>query len=264
MTDTPLLQADNLQRHYGGVTALGAFSLRLDPGELVGLIGPNGAGKTTAFNVISGVVAASGGRLRFVGEDLGRASPQHRARLGLTRTFQNIRLFPELTVLDNVKAGAHLRHGAGLARTLLGGGRLRESERKLQTVAGAALERVGLQRLAGRPAQELAYGDQRRVEIARSLASEPRLILLDEPAAGMNEHETGQLAELIRSLHAEGLAIVLVEHDVQMVARLCPRLVVMDRGEAIADGETDAVLRDPQVVSAYLGSRKMAGVGAAC
>lgn len=257
VTAAPLLEIRQLSLHYGGVVALNNVSFVLDAGELIGLIGPNGAGKTSAFNAISGVVKPSRGAVIFAAQDLTRASPQLRARAGMTRTFQNIRLFAELTVLENVMAGAHQRHGAGLLRTLLGGAGWRQRERLIAERALSALELVALQDKAGRRAEELSYGEQRRVEIARALASEPRLLLLDEPTAGMNDRETRELGDLIASLFREqGIAIILVEHNVQLVASLCPRLVVLSKGEYLAAGPPAQVLSDPAVIEAYLGRRQ--------
>ncbi|MEZ5590390.1 MAG: ABC transporter ATP-binding protein [Gammaproteobacteria bacterium] len=257
VTSAPLLEVRQLSLHYGGVVALHEVSFELAAGELIGLIGPNGAGKTSAFNAISGVVKPTRGAVIFAEQDLTRASPQARARAGMTRTFQNIRLFAELTVLENVMAGAHQRHGAGLLRTLLGGAGWRRQERLIAERAQAALKLVALQDKAGRRADELSYGEQRRVEIARALASEPRLLLLDEPTAGMNDRETRELGDLIESLFREqGIAVILVEHNVQLVASLCPRLVVLSKGEYLAAGPPAQVLSDPAVIEAYLGRRQ--------
>jgi branched-chain amino acid transport system ATP-binding protein len=254
-----LLRVQDLGRRFGGLTALRGFALSMGPGELVGLIGPNGAGKTTAFNLISGVLRPSTGHIVFADEDVTRAPPQRRARLGMTRTFQNVRLFDELTVLENVMAGAHLRLGTGLAWAVLGGPVLKRSERAIRARADEVLSRVGMVGLAQTRAGELSYGDRRRIEIARALATGPRLILLDEPAAGMNESETAALGRLIRHLHEEaGIAVVLVEHNVSLVARLCPRVVVLHRGERLADGPPAEVLRRAEVAEAYLGRRHAA------
>ncbi|MEX0758815.1 MAG: ABC transporter ATP-binding protein [Tistlia sp.] len=261
---TDLLAARGLGIAFGGVVALRDFELSVAEGDLLGLIGPNGAGKTTAFNLLSGVLAGGAGSIRFAGQDISRASPERRARLGMTRTFQNIRLFEELTVLQNVMAGAHARHGAGLFDALFGGPRLRRSEAAIRERAEAVLARTGLGDLARQRADALSYGDRRRVEIARALASEPRLLLLDEPAAGMNEREKADLSTLITRLNADdGLTIVLVEHNVRMVAGLCRRLLVLHKGERLAEGPTEEVLRDPDVVAVYLGRRRQPAAVAA-
>lgn len=258
-----LLAARGLGIAFGGVVALTAFDLSVAEGDLLGLIGPNGAGKTTAFNLLSGVLAAGSGSIEFAGRDITRASPEQRARLGMTRTFQNIRLFEELTVLQNVMAGAHARHGAPVLSALFGGPRLRRSEATIREKAEAVLERTGLTDFAGQRADALSYGDRRRVEIARALAGDPRLLLLDEPAAGMNEREKGGLSRLVASLNSQdGLTIVLVEHNVRMVAGLCRRLLVLHKGERLAEGPTEAVLRDPEVVAVYLGRRRPAAADA--
>lgn len=252
-----LLIARNLSKHFGGVVALSGFHLAIEPGDLLGLIGPNGAGKTTAFNLLTALLAPSAGEIRFNGADITRTSPEARARLGMTRTFQNIRLFEDLTVRQNVMAGAHAAEGAPALHSIFGTPRHRRCERRIREVAEQALERTGLADFADRRASALAYGDRRRVEIARALASAPRLMLLDEPAAGMNEREKGALSDLIRQLNeGDGLSIVLVEHNVRMVAALCRRLVVMNKGEILAEGATDDVLRLPEVAEIYLGRRR--------
>ncbi len=261
--DHPLLTATALRKTFGGVVALSDFGLSLRHGDLLGLIGPNGAGKTTAFNLLTGVLHPSGGEVRFQERAITRLSPEARSRLGLSRTFQNIRLFDELTVLQNVMAGAHAKHGAGLAGAVLGLPRARTSERSIRALAERTLTLTGLEALAHKRADALSYGDRRRVEIARALAAEPKLLLLDEPAAGMNEGEKASLSQLIRSINEDqGLTIVLVEHNVPMVASLCRRIVVLDKGEVLAEGATAQVLADPRVVDVYLGRRRGEGLGA--
>ncbi len=253
----PLLEARALGKTFGGVVALKDLSLALYEGDLLGLIGPNGAGKTTAFNLLTGVLRKGSGEIRLEGEEISRLGPEQRAKRGMSRTFQNIRLFDELTVLQNVMAGAHARHGSGLAATLFGSPGFRAAERGIRERANTVLERTGLTEHAARRADALSYGDRRRVEIARALAAEPRLLLLDEPAAGMTQAEKEALSLLIRRLNEEqGLTIVLVEHNVPMVAALCRRVVVLDKGELLAEGETAVVLADPQVVDVYLGRRR--------
>lgn len=259
----PLLTATALGKTFGGVVALSGFDLTLQQGDLVGLIGPNGAGKTTAFNLLTGVLRQGSGSIRLQGEEIGGLSPEGRAKRGLSRTFQNIRLFDELTVLQNVKAGAHAGHGAGLAAILLGLPSYRAAERDIEAIAHKALALCGLEAVAEERADALSYGDRRRVEIARALAAEPNLLLLDEPAAGMNETEKESLSILIRCLNQEqGLTIVLVEHNVPMVATLCRRVVVLDKGELLAQGATAEVLADPQVIDVYLGRRRVTSGGA--
>ncbi|MGP6159867.1 MAG: ABC transporter ATP-binding protein [Vulcanimicrobiaceae bacterium] len=223
---------------YGGVAALDEVSLTVAPGAVVGLIGPNGAGKTTLINAVTGVVRPTGGRIALGATQLERL-PQHRvARAGIARTYQNIRLFSTLSVADNVRAGAIARPGHlsdADARALL---------------ARSAMHEVELTRHAG----SLPYGEQRRLEIARALAARPAILLLDEPAAGMNPAETGQLREVIRTIAAEGTGVLLVEHDMPLVAAVCDRVVVLNFGEVIATGTPASVARDPIVIEAYLGT----------
>ncbi len=261
-TAPPLLSVTALGKTFGGVVALKGFAMTLYEGDLLGLIGPNGAGKTTAFNLLTGVLRKGSGEIRFRGEEIGRLSPEQRAKRGLSRTFQNIRLFDELTVLQNVMAGAHARHGAGLAASLLGLPRHRAAERRIEALARRSLEWTGLAEDADWRADSLSYGDRRRVEIARALAAAPSLLLLDEPAAGMNQAEKAELSDLILTLNREqGLSIILVEHNVPMVAALCRRVVVLDKGELLAEGPTAEILADPQVVDVYLGRRRVHSEG---
>lgn len=250
------LKVRKLNKRFGGVQALADLDFSVDNGDLLGLIGPNGAGKTTAFNVLTGVMPPSGGEVWFEETNITALPPERRARLGMTRTFQNIRLFDDLTVRQNVMAGAHARAGKSLFHCVFGLPGQRAAERRIREISDGILERVGLMPLATRTAAMLSYGDRRRVEIARALASAPRLLLLDEPAAGMTGTEKEKLSDLVRQLNEDGLTIILVEHNVKMVASLCRRLIVVNKGEMLADGPTDEVLRMPDVEAVYLGRRR--------
>ncbi len=252
-----ILEVRGLTRRFGGVLALHDYRLELREGDLLGLIGPNGAGKTTAFNLLSGVLRPTAGSIRFCGREV-HGRPTHEiARLGIARTFQNVRLFGDLSVLENVMAGLHARHGAGLLATVLGLPSLRRSERRIAERARAALDFVGLGALAAARARDLAYGQQRLVEIARAIATEPLLLLLDEPAAGMNPSETDALAELLRRLHGElGITLLVVEHDMRLVMGVCRRVQVLEGGRLLAEGRPEEIQSNPAVIAAYLGSRR--------
>lgn len=250
------LNVRKLSKKFGGVQALSNLDFTVETGDLVGLIGPNGAGKTTAFNVLTGVMSASSGSVEFEGADVTQFDPERRARLGMTRTFQNIRLFDDMTVRQNVMAGAHAKAGKSLLYCVFGLPGHQQAERRIGEIADDMLERTGLTVHAARNASELSYGDRRRVEIARALAGGPTLLLLDEPAAGMTDTEKGRLSDLVRRLNDDGLTIILVEHNVRMVAALCKRLIVVHKGEMLARGTAEDVLRMPEVEAVYLGRRR--------
>ena len=246
-----LLEATGVTKRFGGVVAVNAVDLAVSAGEALGLIGPNGAGKTTFINLISGHLRADSGTIVLGGDEVTRLRPHQLARRGVARTFQAIRLFRGLTVLENIAVGRHVRTRSDVLATLVP---LRPAGRAEREIALALLDRMGLRRRAEALAGELAYGDQRRLEIARALASEPRLLILDEPAAGMNPTESAALRDLLRALVAEGLTIVLIEHDVRLVMGTCDRVAVLNFGRKIAEGTPAEVQADAAVREAYLGA----------
>jgi len=249
-----LLQLDGVGKAFGGVAAVDGVSFGVAPGQVHGLIGPNGAGKTTIINLISGLLPPDRGMIRFGDQRIDRM-PSHRiAALGIRRTYQNIRLFPAMTALENVTVGQHTRRSDTLLERLWFSPRVADEERRLRGEAMALLARLEVASLAAVRASNLSYGDQRRLEIARALGSRPRLLLLDEPAAGMNSTEAQLLGRLVRSLLSDGLTVLLVEHNVRLVMEICDRITVLDFGRVIAEGTPAQVSRDEAVIAAYLGT----------
>ena len=249
-----MLEVENLSISFGGLKAADGFHISIEKGQLYGLIGPNGAGKTTIFNLLTGVYKPDSGKIILDGTDVTGKSTIDINKAGIARTFQNIRLFSQLSVLDNVKVGLHNNHSYSTVESIFRLPRFHKVEKEMNEIAMELLEVFGLKEDANVQAQNLPYGQQRKLEIARALATKPKLLLLDEPAAGMNPNETEELMEMIRFVRDHfHMTILLIEHDMKLVSGICEQLTVLNFGEVLAQGDTSTVLNDPQVIKAYLG-----------
>ena len=251
---TSTLVLDQVSKHFGGVIAADKVSMQVPAGRITGLIGPNGAGKSTIVNLVTGMMELTGGSIKLGQRDLTTTSPHEVSRAGLARTFQNIRLFKEAPAIDNVMGGFHRHETSSLLASLFALPSARAETRRIREQAGELMARFNMTRYASFPAGGLAYGHQRRVEIMRALASSPSVLLLDEPVAGMNDVEAGELGQIFSELAASGMAVLLIEHNMRFVTRLCEHVYVLDGGRLIAEGAPKQVVSDPAVIAAYLGT----------
>ncbi|TCS75499.1 ABC transporter ATP-binding protein [Effusibacillus lacus] len=255
-----MLKVQGITKQFGGLLAVDGVNLEVRQGEILGLIGPNGAGKTTFFNILTGLYVPDEGSIEFEGRAIHGLKPFQIANCGISRTFQNIRLLKEETVLENVKVGMFGKTSSGLWSSILGLKRAKEEERLTEEESLRILETVGLKGYEGSLAGSLSYGNQRRVEIARALVSKPKLLLLDEPTAGMNAEEVQEMSSLIRQIRKNGTTVILIEHNVAMVVGLCDRVAVLDHGIKIADGTPQEIVENPDVIEAYIGKEEMTEV----
>ncbi len=249
-----LLEVQHISKHFGGLKATDDISMQVEQEEILGIIGPNGAGKTTFFNLITGTYRLTSGKILFDGKDVTNYTPEKMAKLGMARTFQNIKLFKFLSVLENVKVGFHIQTSTGMVDSILHTKRYRNDEALANEKGMEILRRVGLADQAALLAGNLPYGWQRRLEIARAMALSPKILLLDEPAAGMNPSETAELMGFIRTLRDDGITVVVIEHDMKFMMNLCDRIVVINYGKKLAEGTPAEVTRNEQVIEAYLGT----------
>lgn len=251
-----VLELNNITKNFGGISALTDVSFKINEGEIFGLIGPNGAGKTTMFNIITNMYLPTSGEISFLGEKISGTKPHKITDKGICRTFQNIRLFSQMTVLENVLVGGHCRIKSGVISSVIRTKFQRKEEEFIRETASDLLELVGLSSYTEVVAENLAYGQQRRLEIARALASSPKLLLLDEPAAGMNETETEDLFDLIKKVQKRGITVLLIEHDMPFVMKLCDRITVLNFGKKLAEGTPQEIQNNKDVIEAYLGSEE--------